>query len=255
MDGSCFGRQRRRKGLYIGTTTRSLRPSCKSGSKVAPFSWTPLTTQTNKSIVPVQCDVSSPDDLARAFAEIKSQTSFINCLIACAGSLGDVKLEGRPWAADRAGEVSQVLLDGHKNNTGVLELNVAGTYVTFATFLPLLIASNSDPKSVYYQRGIQSQFIVVSSISSLHQHTLTGYIYNASKAGVNQMAKSLSNDFAYIGVRVNTIAPGMFVTEMIEHFFPDPAAMSRPGGMPKEKIPAQRTGIAEVWKLTMANFC
>lgn len=245
MDGSCPGCQWRREGLHIGTPPRGAGSSCKSSSKLAPLYSTQLTTQTNKSIIPVQCDVSSTDDLARAFAEIKSQTTFINCLIASAGSLGDVKMD-TPWKADRASEVSQLLLDGHKNNAGVLELNVAGTYTTFATFLPLLIASNTDPKSVYHQRGIQSQFIVVSSISGLHQHTVTGYIYNASKAGVNQLAKSLSNDFAYLGVRVNTIAPGMFMTEMTEPYFPDPAAMTRPGGMPKEKIPAQRTGIPEV---------
>ena len=214
----------------------------------------PLTIQANKNIVPVQCDVSSADELLRAAAEIKCQTSFVNCVIACAGALGDVKLQPTPWKPDCAGEVSQLLLNGHKNNTGVLEVNVAGTYTTFTAFLPLLLASNTDPNSLYHQRNIHSQFMVVSSISALHQHTQTGYIYNASKAALNHLAKCLSNDFAYLGVRVNTIAPGMFMTEMIEHYFPDPAATARPGGMPKEQVPAERTGTPEVSGMAVRRF-
>lgn len=143
-------------------------------------------------------------------------------------------------------DVSQILWDGHENNANVLDTNITAVYTSFIGFLPLLLASNTDVTSPYHQRHIQSQFIVISSVSALHHHGQTGYIYNASKAGVIHMARCLSNDFAHLGIRVNSVAPGTFVTEMIEHYFPDPAALSRPGGVPKESIPAGRAGTPEV---------
>lgn len=41
-------------------------------------------------------------------------------------------------------------------------------------------------------------------------------VYNASKAGLNHLTKTLASEFTKFGVRANAIAPGMFVTEMTE---------------------------------------
>jgi 2-deoxy-D-gluconate 3-dehydrogenase len=40
--------------------------------------------------------------------------------------------------------------------------------------------------------------------------------YAASKAGLNQVTKSLANGLAQYGIRVNAIAPGWFETELTE---------------------------------------
>jgi 2-deoxy-D-gluconate 3-dehydrogenase len=40
--------------------------------------------------------------------------------------------------------------------------------------------------------------------------------YAASKGGLNQVTKSLANDWAKYGIRVNAIAPGYFVTDVTE---------------------------------------
>jgi NAD(P)-dependent dehydrogenase (short-subunit alcohol dehydrogenase family) len=40
--------------------------------------------------------------------------------------------------------------------------------------------------------------------------------YSASKAGVAGMALPLAREFARLGIRVNTIAPGLFLTPMME---------------------------------------
>lgn len=43
--------------------------------------------------------------------------------------------------------------------------------------------------------------------------------YNASKAGVLQLAKNLASEWGQYGIRVNTISPGYIVTEMVEELF------------------------------------
>ena len=45
--------------------------------------------------------------------------------------------------------------------------------------------------------------------------------YNASKAGVIQLSKSLAIEWAQSGIRVNCIAPGYMKTEMTKPFFED----------------------------------
>lgn len=43
--------------------------------------------------------------------------------------------------------------------------------------------------------------------------------YNASKAGVLQLARNLASEWGSYGIRVNTISPGYIVTQMVEALF------------------------------------
>lgn len=43
--------------------------------------------------------------------------------------------------------------------------------------------------------------------------------YNASKAGVLQLARNLASEWGQHGIRVNTISPGYIVTAMVEELF------------------------------------
>ena len=45
--------------------------------------------------------------------------------------------------------------------------------------------------------------------------------YSASKGGVAQLAKSLSNEWAARGIRVNAVAPGWVETEMTSDLSPE----------------------------------
>jgi NAD(P)-dependent dehydrogenase (short-subunit alcohol dehydrogenase family) len=47
--------------------------------------------------------------------------------------------------------------------------------------------------------------------------------YNASKAAVHHLTRSMAVELAPSGVRVNALAPGYIHTEMTEHMFDDPA--------------------------------
>ena len=42
--------------------------------------------------------------------------------------------------------------------------------------------------------------------------------YNTSKSGVDQLTKSLAVEWAELGVRVNAVAPGYFLSDMTRQF-------------------------------------
>jgi NAD(P)-dependent dehydrogenase (short-subunit alcohol dehydrogenase family) len=65
--------------------------------------------------------------------------------------------------------------------------------------------------------------------------------YNASKAAVIQLTKSLASEWAPYGLRVNAIAPGYMNTAMARPFFDDPAY----GGVWINAIPMKRPGEPE----------
>ncbi len=84
------------------------------------------------------------------------------------------------------------------------------------------------------------RIILVASLLSFSGGILVP-AYAASKGGVAQLVKALSNEWAGRGVNVNAIAPGYFRTEMTEPIFKD-AVRNR---AILERIPAGRWGMPE----------
>lgn len=98
----------------------------------------------------------------------------------------------------------------------VVSTNIAGSYFTFLAFLNLLGAGNTHPNSIGKSGVLQSQFISTTSFGGLSRAEAPSYVYNASKAALNHLTKTLSSEYARYSIRANAIAPGMFVTEMTE---------------------------------------
>lgn len=64
--------------------------------------------------------------------------------------------------------------------------------------------------------------------------------YAASKGAIVQLTKSLAQEYAAAGIRVNAVAPGWIVTPLSRGLFADPVA----SGPIKARIPAGRWGEA-----------
>jgi len=95
----------------------------------------------------------------------------------------------------------------------VFDVNAKGAFFTVQYALPLL------------RRG--SSVILVSS--SLSEMGMAGFaVYNASKAAIRSLARSLTLDLTQIGARINVLSPGPIKTEVLEK-----------AGMTDEQIEAQ----------------
>lgn len=76
--------------------------------------------------------------------------------------------------------------------------------------------SNSHPTPNHH-RGGGGSIIFISSIAGARVlHPQQQCAYNASKAAVVQLARSLAAEWAGQGVRVNTISPGYMDTQLNE---------------------------------------
>lgn len=87
-------------------------------------------------------------------------------------------------------------------------------------------AAQPDIKSI--DRKLGKQILIVSSISGLvAMSPQRQAAYNASKAAVTMLSKSLAEEWAHLGVTVNTISPGYVATDMVSSGDPKLAEWSK----------------------------
>ncbi|EDU50154.1 D-arabinitol 2-dehydrogenase [Pyrenophora tritici-repentis Pt-1C-BFP] len=68
--------------------------------------------------------------------------------------------------------------------------------------------------------GNGGSIVLIASMSgSVANRGLICSAYNASKAGVIQLARNLASEWGEYNIRVNTISPGYIVTAMVEELF------------------------------------
>ena len=92
-------------------------------------------------------------------------------------------------------------------------------------------------------RGASGSIINMGSLLS-YQGGITVPAYAASKGGIAQLTKALSNEWAAKGIRVNAIAPGYIDTDMNTALIQDPVRSESISA----RIPAGRWGTPEDFK-------
>ncbi|CZT18978.1 related to gluconate 5-dehydrogenase [Ramularia collo-cygni] len=211
-------------------------------------------TAVNGNIIPIQGDVSDKDSLAKVVEHVRQKEGFVNLLFANAGVSGpghakSVKKDdgSKPTLQEFQ---TAMLKPSMEEFTQVGHVNVTSVFYTVMSFLDLLHAGNQ-------KRNVpqESQVLVTSSIAGFSRQISHGFSYSTSKAAVTHLVKNLSTTFSQNGfhVRVNSISPGLYPSEMTETNLSgvdkwsggDHGAFPDAKNMPKEACPAERTGSEE----------
>ena len=144
----------------------------------------------------VRCDVSSAESAEAAFKTAREAHGLCGIAVNCAGIAPAAKIVGRegPMALDAFNRVIQVNLVGTFN---IMRLAAAEMMEREA---------NADG-----ERGI----IICTASVAAYEGQIGQADYSASKGGVVAMTLQSARELARSGIRVNTIAPGLFMTPMM----------------------------------------
>ncbi|KAK2752574.1 hypothetical protein FQN55_006687 [Onygenales sp. PD_40] len=96
-----------------------------------------------------------------------------------------------------------------KDANMMFEINITGVFMTSQAVAKQMI-----------RFGNGGSIVMIASMSgTIANRGLICPAYNASKAGVVQLARNLASEWGLHGIRVNTISPGYIVTAMVEELF------------------------------------
>ena len=173
-----------------------------------------------QSALALEVDVSSPEAVRKAVAQVVSQTGRVDVLVNCAGITGQTNIKSH--------EVDLADFDR------VFALNVRASLVTFQTVVPHML-----------ERGY-GRVLHIASIAGKEGNA--GMLaYSASKAAVIGMTKVQGKEYAGTGVSINALAPAVIRTAIHDNM---PEAQIT---YMTDKIPMKRCGTTAEFA-AMAEF-
>lgn len=134
----------------------------------------------------IQCDISDSARVQAVIAPMFEHWGHVDALINCAGI---------SWNG-----LLQDMLDQEWQE--LFETNVYGTFYCTRAVLPSMIARH------------QGVILNISSIWGSHPGACE-VAYSATKGAVEAFTRSLAEEVAYSGIRVNALAPGVVHTDMV----------------------------------------
>ena len=146
--------------------------------------------------IAVKCDVSDAASAEAAVAQIAETLGAARILVNCAGIAIGMKTVGKDGPHP---------LDSFRK---VIEVNLIGTFNMIRLFADR--ASRLDPLT-----GGERGVIVNTASVAAYDGQIGQAAYSASKGGVVGMTLPIARDLARSGIRVATIAPGIFKTPMM----------------------------------------
>lgn len=145
-----------------------------------------------------QVDVRKEEDVARAISAAADALGDIRLVVNCAGVAPAKRLldkEGAP--ADLAGFQKTI------------DINLVGSYNVCR-----LAAAHMAKQQVANDEGERGVIINTASVAG-YEGQIGQTAYAASKAGIIGLTLPMARDLAPLGIRVNTIAPGVMGTPML----------------------------------------
>ncbi|KAI2623521.1 NAD(P)-binding protein [Hypomontagnella submonticulosa] len=200
-------------------------------------------------IIPVgPCDVTKKDDLEKLVKDIGQHEKYINLLVCSAGISGP-KAEPEHAEAD---DLKERLWNNEDPSdwSDNYNTNVTAVYFTTVAFLPLLQAGirPKGPLEPY-----SSSVITISSMSGIMRHAQGHFSYNTAKGATIHLTKLMSAEFQKAQIRINSIAPGYFPSEMTAKSSDDKqkSHVSPEKIQDKGHVPLMRAGREEEMGMTV----
>ncbi len=167
---------------------------------------TEVAAQLGKQALFVPADVTSPDEVSTALARAIERFGQIHVLVNCAGIGIAQKTLGKQGPAP---------LDDFRR---VIEVNLIGTFncIRLATAHMARNAPNAEG-----ERGV----VINTASVAAFEGQVGQAAYSASKGGIVGMTLPIARDLADLGIRVVTIAPGLFDTPLLAAL-PEPVRAS-----------------------------
>ena len=145
----------------------------------------------------LRVDVSDEDAVAAAVAEAAAFLGGLNAAINCAGILG----AGRVLGKDGAMPLAQF--------RGTVMVNLVGSFNVAKAAAAVMQHNDANADG---ERGV----IVNTASVAAYEGQIGQAAYSASKGGVVGMTLPMARELARFGIRVMTIAPGIFWTPMVD---------------------------------------
>lgn len=150
----------------------------------------------------IHTDVSAEAEVQAAIAAANEFMGGITLAVNCAGIIGAARALGRE--APMPGEIF----------LNTIKVNLVGSFLVAKEAANVM--QHNEPNADG-ERGL-----IVSTASIAAFEGQIGQVsYSASKGGVVGMTLPLAREFARIGIRVNVIAPGIFMTPMVAGMTPE----------------------------------
>jgi NAD(P)-dependent dehydrogenase (short-subunit alcohol dehydrogenase family) len=141
-------------------------------------------------------DVTSADEVARAVETARERLGGVNVLVNCAGIGTAMKTVGKAGPAKL------------EEFTRVINVNLIGTFNCIRLVAAQMAQNTPGPDG---ERGV----VVNTASVAAFDGQIGQAAYSASKGGIVGMTLPIARDLAELGIRVVTIAPGIFETPLL----------------------------------------
>ena len=160
-----------------------------------------IAAEYNATVIGIEANVLEKETLEQAKLEINEKLGDIDVLINCAGG-------NSPQATTKVEQMTEANIDKLEDTFYGLEME------GFDKVFALNFTGTLLPTMVFTKDMLKNRKGVVLNISSMNSYKPLTKIpaYSAAKASINNFTQWLAVHFAQVGIRVNAIAPGFFIT-------------------------------------------
>jgi NAD(P)-dependent dehydrogenase (short-subunit alcohol dehydrogenase family) len=184
--------------------------------------------------VALQCDVTNPAGVQQALAEAAQAHGPARILMQIAGIGSAKRIVGKD------GEAAAL-----EDFVKVIQVNLVGTYNVARLF------SAACAKLAPLEDGERGAMVFTASVAAFDGQ-VGQQAYSASKAGVVGMTLPMARDLAQHGIRVCTIAPGLFATPLLKEL-PEAVQQSLAASIPFPKRLGHPQEFAELAAHIVSN--